>query len=550
MTTSIDNIAEMVTTELSALWAAHNAVGLDGFMRLYTPTEQVPFRNKEPGVEFWFGPGDTAAAAAEVLRYWRKGELPNSSLLLDPIVHRKTEDGSYRPIGSGVIWCTSLALGIDVLKAESGTRLRELGVLASPFHRGENDRAGLKVLGICSDAQMPEGKAVQGCREIYGIACLSSEQYAPCYLFSGISYLTNNGLFRHPDFAAMFPKDTLRDQASRRKIVENATIQVQRVLDAAYCWDAYEHHHALYEKFGTNPDNVQANMQFFNMLARDVDLFDATGPLRKEADAMIEFIVPGMVPRGSVTILAGAGGTGKSSLAHQLCVMASTDYDPGEEAPRWLGQRLAIEKCKGICVYFAGEDGPPIINARAAIFDPHGRAKRLMFQRIDFGAGVTFLEHLKRLKKIPAVPIMIIDPARKYLSGDEEDSGAVSGFFDAIEDFAISKGTAVIIVHHLQKSADPKSPREITDLLRGSQVFVDRPRVIIGVVRDGAYAVIGLAKNNIPPNLGMVTEERVFARDPKKLQLVWMPGHKGVRGASLSPEELEKLAQEAKKEGR
>jgi hypothetical protein len=173
-----------------------------------------------------------------------------------------------------------------------------------------------------------------------------------------------------------------------------------------------------------------------------------------------------------------------------------------------------------------------------------------MFQRTNFGEGVSFFDHLERLRKIPDVPIMIIDPDRKYMTGDEDDSSAASDFFEAIEEFAIEKSTAVIIVHHLQKGAEPKSVHEVVDCLRGSQVFVDRPRVIIGMFRDGPYTIAGLAKNNIPPNLGMVAEERVFARDPKKLSLIWLPGHEGIRNANLSPEELKKLAEEAKKEGR
>jgi hypothetical protein len=60
--------------------------------------------------------------------------------------------------------------------------------------------------------------------------------------------------------------------------------------------------------------------------------------------------------------------------------------------------------------------------------------------------------------------------------------------------------------------------------------------------RDGPYTIAGLAKNNIPPNMGMVTEERVFARDAKKLQLIWLPGQEGVRAANLSEEELEAIA--------
>lgn len=545
-------IPELIAQELDVLWAAHHAVGLKGHMCLYTPAEQIPFRNKQPGIEFWFGPDDTEEAVKEILKHYNQGILPNSSLLLNPIVHEKKKDGSYSPVGSGIIWASALALGVEVLNDESAERLWDLGVRASVFQRGENEKAGLKIIGFCDAAQAvnADGKTVTGCREVYELAYVSSEQYAHYYLLSGIAYLTNNGLFKHPDIKTLFAKEALKNKTALNKTVKDSSIAVQNVLDAAFCWKSYEYHHSLYNKFGTNPENVETNLKFFNMVSRDVQLFDATGPMRKGAEEMFEFIVPGMIPRGSVTLLAAAGGAGKSSLAHQLCVMASIDYQPGEEAPRWLGQRLAIEKCKGINIYFSGEDGPPIINARASVFDPEGRARRLMFQRTDFGDGVSFTRHLKRLHKIPDVPIMVIDPARKFLTGDEEDSQAVSEFFEAVEEFAISKNTAVVVVHHLMKNAYPKSSRNVIDMLRGSQVFVDRPRVVIGLFRDGPYTVAGLAKNNIPPQLGMVTEERVFARDAKTLGLVWLPGEEGVRNANLASGEIKKIAEKSKKEGR
>jgi hypothetical protein len=552
MTTPLEKLPQLLSTELALLWSAHHAAGLEGFMCLYSNESQVPFRTKQPGFSYWFGPEDIDAAVKTILEHYNHGTLPNTPLLLNPIVHAKNASGAYRPLGSGVIWCTALTLGIEVFNPESAQRLWQLGIHASPFHRGENTKAGLKALGICQEAQPANanGKTVNGCHELFELTNIQSDAYASFYLLSGLSYLTNNGLFQHPDVAALFPKDALKDGASCDKIVRDSTITVQKVLDAAYCWEKYEHHHSLYEKFGTNPEDVAQNLKFFGMVAHDVKLFDATGPMRKDSDEMFEFLVPGLIPRGSVTLLAGAGGSGKSSLAHQLCVMASMDYQPGEEAPHWLGQRLAIEKCNGICIYFSGEDGPPIINARAAIFDPKGRATRLMFQRGEASKESTFIQQLRELEKIPQIPILVVDPARKYLTGDEEDSGAVSEFFEALENFAVKKNTAVVVVHHLQKSAHPTSATEIIDLLRGSQVFVDRPRVVIGIYRDGAYTVAGLAKNNIPPNYGMVSEERVFARDIRNLDLVWLPGHEGVRNPNLSPEELEKIAAKSHKEGR
>jgi hypothetical protein len=541
----------MIRQELAMLWAAHHAVGLKGYMQLYSPKTQIPFRSKEAGVEFWFGSDDVDAAIDQIIQFYNQGQLPNTPLLLNPIVHHKNTDGSYQPVGSGIIWCSALSLGVDVLKDESASRIWQLGLLASTFHRGDNERAGLKIIGICDEAQpVIDGEIrVRGCQEVYELAHISSDQYKYSYLLSGISYLTNNGLFQHPSFENLFSNED-NPSNNPKILVEKKALSVQKILDAAYCWNAYERHHSLYEKFGTNPDNVAENMRFFDMVAHDVELFDATGPMRKDADDMFEFIVPGLIPRGSVTLLAGTGGSGKSSLAHLLCVLAATDYEPGQEAPRWLGQRLAIEKCQGISIYFAGEDGPPIINARASIFDPKGRARRLMFQRTDFGDGTNFSGHLKRLYKVPDVPIMVIDPARKYLTGEEDDSQAVSDFFEAAEEFAIKKNCAVVVVHHLQKAAKPNSASDVLDMIRGSQVFIDRSRVIIGMFRDGPYTIAGLAKNNIPPNMGMVTEERVFARDPKRLQLVWLPGHEGVRNANLTTEEIEKISEAAREEGR
>ena len=90
-------------------------------------------------------------------------------------------------------------------------------------------------------------------------------------------------------------------------------------------------------------------------------------------------------------------------------------------------------------------------------------------------------------------------------------------------------------MHHLSKGAKPKSAREVLDELRGSQVFIDRPRVVIGMFREGPKTIIGLAKCNIPPSLGMVIDERVFAHNPQTLDLMQLPGKEGVRAQFQTP---------------
>jgi hypothetical protein len=321
------------------------------------------------------------------------------------------------------------------------------------------------------------------------------------------------------------------------------TVKNQKIVDASFCFDKYDRYHSLYVKFGIDPKNVDRNLRFFNLCARNIKLFDATGVKHKDAATAVgfDFIVDGWVPRGAVTVIGATGGTGKSSLAHNLAIKAAIDYKKGEKLPTWLGSRIDFEKCKGICVYFSGEDGPAIVQARAKVYDPDGRADRLMFQRTDFGEGGTLSTFLKELHTLPDVPLIVIDPARKYLTGDENDAGVVSEFFEAIEEFAIQRHAAMVVVHHLVKGAKVKHVSEIYDLLRGSQVFIDRPRVVIGMYREGKYTIAGLAKNNIPPQLGMIQGERVYVRDPEHLELVLLPGKEGIRADTLSEEELEEI---------
>lgn len=520
-----------IKKELEVIWSAHKQVGLSGKMKLYTVADKEPWRAQTEGFEFFFGADEIDTAINVITEHYNNGKLPNSPLLLSPIVY----DESGKAIGSGVAWATVFCKGIAKLKGAEQIRLSQVGAYSDFFVRGEVENAGLKIL-LFSDRILkpnPNG-TVEGCRDLYELCDIDSEEYYPHYVFSGMNYLCKNGSYIHPNFDSM-NVGTTPNQAN-----------VQITKDAAKCWNSYDRHHTLFERFGIDVNNIETNLKYFNLCARNFEFFDATGPMRQGSEETFDFVVKGLIPRGGVTVLAGAGGTGKSSIAHELCVKAGIDYDEGEPAPLWLNQPVNIDKTKGVCVYFSGEDGPPVINARAKLFDPKGRANRVMFQRTEFrDREETLPQFMKRLATMPDVPIMVIDPARKYLEGDENNSEVVSEFFEAIEEFAMRKNCAMIVVHHLEKAAKPESCRDILDLLRGSQVFIDRPRVVLGLYRDGPYTIIGLAKCNIPPNLGMITEERVFARDPKTLQLIQLPGERGVRRTTLTEDEIEQLKAEA-----
>lgn len=539
MTLNEEALRESLTGELETLWAAHRAVGLDGFMRLYTLNAQDPWRAKEAALSFWFGANDTKAAVDFVLQHYRGGKLPNSSLLLNPIVHRQIGNQSYQPVGSGVAWATALCLGVETIGAQSQARLQGVGAACGRFRRGDSEQAGVKALFFADRALQPmqNGQMAEGCRELFDLANVHSDAYFYFYLLSGVAYLATHGLYQQESFGSMFPAVSGGAEAAAK----GARAGIGRLHDAAHCWNAYDRHHALYAKFGVDREGLQRNLALFSLAGKDIELFNAIGPMHESGTEKMGFAVEGLLPRGSVTLLAGSGGSGRSSLAHHLAVIAATDPAPGAEPSRWLGQEVKPEDCKGITVYFSGEDGPAIINARARVFDPDQRAGRVMYLRTDFGQGVTFSHFLKRLHKLPSVPLLIVDPTRKYLEGSDEDPIAVNRFFDALEEFAASRNAAVLALHHLQKGARPRQMRDIADMLGGTQSFADRARVVIGIILEGPYAVVGLAKNSIPPHLGMITEERVFARNPSTLQLHWLPGAEGIRVSHLSAQELEKL---------
>ncbi|NDF12465.1 MAG: hypothetical protein EB060_06615 [Proteobacteria bacterium] len=536
---------QAIKRELAFMWNVQLLHGLRGKMRLYTHPTQDPWRSKQPGFNFFFGPDEIDAAAEQIRIYYNAGVLPNSPLLLDPMVYVPDTGANWVPLGTGMVWSTIFCVGREKLNESMKKRLRDMGALVAPINRGGHEDAGLKALVLLDQPIRPEpGKPLPGSFELYDVSGAQGKEYWSYYMLSGLEYLSSHGAFMHRRFDEMVEGMDLNNPESWR----SRMVPIQRLLDGAKCWNQYDRHHSLWARFGIDVPNLERNLRYFNLCARDFELLDATNTLKAASEMeKFELVCQGWIPRSAVTLLAATGGTGKSSMAHALCVKAGIDYRPDEPKPLWLGSQINTEFCQGMCVYFTGEDGPAIVNARAEMFDPEGRSKRVMFFRTDFGLNDkgdprTLAELLlKKLYKMPDVSVVVVDPARKYLTGDEDNAEVVSEFFEAIEEFAISKKCGMVVVHHLSKGAKPKSSAEVLDCLRGSQVFIDRPRVVIGMNRDGAYTLAGLSKNNIPPQLGMVQGDRVFVRDPDSLDLIWLPGPEGIRNAPVSHDELREI---------
>ena len=244
----------------------------------------------------------------------------------------------------------------------------------------------------------------------------------------------------------------------------------------------------------------------------DIELFQRLGRRsdRKDGHDRIKWLVDGVIPAGTITLLAGAQGTGKSTLATELSVAVAKDNDDR----RWLGRPVVADNATGVVAILSGEDGVGIINSRLEALDPNDSACRLMPYAMD---SLTLPELCEVLAVIPKLSLVIVDPARRYLVGDEDGSDSANTFFSTLESLAARTGAAVLVLHHLTKNAAPSSLQAVREAVRGSGVWLDRPRVMLAIYRRRDLTMIGVAKHNIPPAYPMMTET-AFARDSVTLK--------------------------------
>lgn len=194
------------------------------------------------------------------------------------------------------------------------------------------------------------------------------------------------------------------------------------------------------------------------------------------------FLVPGLIPDGSPTLLLGNKKTGKSTAMLELAVAVA------RREKEWLGFPLNNDR-RGFAVYMAGEDSEATVAERVQRMT--GGETPLGLHVIP-AKGNDLDATLEQLSK-ENVRALFIDPARKYYTGDEDGSEAVSGFFNRVEPICQQKNCALVVAHHLKRNAAPRSVADVADSVRGSGVWLDRPRVTLGMIRSGEETHVGIS---------------------------------------------------------
>ena len=239
------------------------------------------------------------------------------------------------------------------------------------------------------------------------------------------------------------------------------------------------------------PDRFTDIIAAWEQSGRDLQLFACHSlAIRTQADEQVDWLVPGLIRRGVITLLAGSGGVGKSTAMVELMAKVGV-ADQGDD---FLGEQIC--RSNGICAYVTGEDAAGDIEQikNALGFGNAGPAGFTIFA----GDGKTLEDCLARLAPIGAMDLLIIDPLTKFVK-EENEAGDAGAVYDVLNSFAQSKGCAVVVVHHLTKNFGG-GMGSFRHAIRGSGVHVDRPRMVIGMIgRPNNQVDVGIVKRNIPP---------------------------------------------------
>lgn len=269
---------------------------------------------------------------------------------------------------------------------------------------------------------------------------------------------------------------------------------------------------------------LDAILDRWKAVGRDPDLYDLFGTADERsagAEGSVAWLVEGRLPRGQITSLVGNSQAGKSSLAHEIASALGCIEKTTPEPRTVLGQPI---EGSYMVALLTGEDSAHTVAYRqerhATIW---GRSRTMPLD----GIARPFVEWLEALEQMPRLDLLIVDPVRAFLDGDEDSSRVVSEFYDRLLRLARSKHCAVLVVHHLTKGR-PRSLADMPKMVRGSGVHIDRPRLVWGM-RDlgGGLVEIGPINSNFAEEeIGWaVNAGRVYRRDASTFTL--RPLHTG-----------------------
>lgn len=238
--------------------------------------------------------------------------------------------------------------------------------------------------------------------------------------------------------------------------------------------------------------------------ASDPSIDPGTVTIINAADVQVEpidWLWNGWLARGKVHVLAGAPGTGKTTLALALAatitlggrwpngdqaargrvmVWSSEDAPHDTLVPRLMAAGADLSRVDIVNEYVQGQDVRP--------FDPSKDARALSDRIADMDE--------------PPV-LLIIDPIVSAVAGDSNKAAEVRRALQPLVDLGLLRRTAVLGISHFSKGSAGRDPAE---RVTGSLSFGALARVVLATARrsdaDGGGRILARAKSNIGPDTG------------------------------------------------
>lgn len=232
----------------------------------------------------------------------------------------------------------------------------------------------------------------------------------------------------------------------------------------------------------------------------------------------IRWLWDGWLARGKLAIMAGAPGTGKTTLAMAFAAAVTTGghWPDGSRTPHgnvliWSGEddpkdtlvpRLHAAGADVNRVFFVGDTVPAGAESRS--FDPARDLAALT--RAIAGAG--------------EIRLMIVDPIVSAVSGDSHKNTEVRRALQPLVDLAWKLDCALVGISHFSKGTQGRDPHE---RVTGSIAFSALARVVLATAKtkddDGEVGqILVRAKSNIGPDHGG------FRYEFEQIELAGVPG--------------------------
>lgn len=219
--------------------------------------------------------------------------------------------------------------------------------------------------------------------------------------------------------------------------------------------------------------------------------------------APVAWLWPGWLARGKFHVLAGAPGTGKTTIAMSVAAVCSSSGRFPDGSP-----------CRGGSVLiWTGEDDPadtliPRLAASGAdlsrVYFIQGTTERGQLRSFDPASDMNVL--LEQAKTIGGIALLVVDPVVSAVSGDGHKAGDVRRGLQPLVDLASALDCAALGITHFSKGTSGRDPLE---RVTGSQAFGALARVVIVAAKDAAAnddaparRFISRAKSNIGPDGG------------------------------------------------